>query len=203
MPKAPEETMPFSTIYEILNPLHNLNLSVEMLRSVTLNNEQQVYLDVIERSAMRINNSLGTFFISSRPVALSHQENSVHQLLDEVLEIANEGITRKRIVVSKEYAAPDNKIVLNRPAMKIAFINIIMNAIAGMIQGEGQLKLKTKIINGKYVLRIEDNGPGINRADGQGLATAFYILRSNYIGIDVESDEGRGTNFILIFKSTN
>ncbi len=217
IPKTPEMTIPFAAVYEMLNPLHNIHLSIEMLRSATFDKDKQVYLEVIERSTMRINSSLSTFFSYAPPKSPSFQANSIYQLLDEVLEIAFASIVRKRIVVSKEYAAPDNKIILSRTGIKIALVSIIMHAIARMIPGEGQLKFKTKIINNKFVLRIEDNGSGIggpdhkdtsnphfsNITDRQGLATPFNLLRSNYFGIDVELHEGRGTNFIMVFKNTN
>lgn len=206
----------FSMVCEFRNPLDNIQLSAEMLKSVILEGDQQIYLDVIMRNATRIDAMINAFLIYILPSSLPLAENSVHQLLDEVLEIANERIAIKQVVVIKEYDAPDNKLAFNRAALKIALINIIMHAIYGMAQDKGQLTLKTKIVHGKYVLSIEDNGPGVsghdqknafrpyfsNKADapGVGLATAFYILRSNYIGVDVESEEGRGTSFFLRFK---
>lgn len=189
----------FAIVHELLNPLDNIHLSVEMLNTVSRNSEGQVYLDVIERSIARIYNALNASLFSSRPQQFFSDENSMHQLLNEVLAIADNSITRNQVVVSKEYIAPDNKIVLNRPAVKIAILNIIMTAIDSMRPAEGQLKLKTEIINGKYLLRIEDNGPGTST---HSLSTAFYILRSNFIGIDVESEVGRGTRFTLIFRNT-
>jgi signal transduction histidine kinase len=186
-------------VHELLTPLDNIHLSVEMLNTIARNSEEQVYLDVIERSTTRIYNSLNAYLFPARPEQLLPDENSMHQLLNEVLVIADDRITRKQIVVSKEYNAPDNKIVLNKPAVKIAILNIIMTAIDAMTPAAGELKLKTELNNGKYVLRIKGNGPGTSV---HGLATAFYILRSNFIGIDVEPNEDRGTNFILTFRNT-
>jgi signal transduction histidine kinase len=189
----------FAIVHELLTPLDNIHLSIEMLNTLSRNSEEQVYLDVIERSTTRLYNSLNAYLFSSRPEQLSSDESSMHHLLNEVLAIADDRITRKQIVISREYSAPDNKIVLNRPAVKIAILNIIMTAIDAMKPAEGELKLITELINGKYVLRIKGNGPGTSV---HGLATAFYILRSNFIGIDVESNEDCGTNFILIFRNT-
>jgi signal transduction histidine kinase len=189
----------FAIVRELLTPLDNIHLSVEMLNTLSRNSEEQVYLDVIERSTTRIYNSLNAYLFSSPPEPLLSEENSMHHLLNEVLAIADDRITRKQIVISKEYGVPDNKIVLNRPAVKIAILNIIMTAIDAMKPAEGELKLQTDLVDGKYVLKIKGNGPGTS---AHGLATAFYILRSNFIGIDVESEEGSGTNFILIFRVT-
>ena len=189
-------------VYEFRKPLENMHLSIEMLRSVIREDDQEIYLGVIMRSATRIDNLINSYlFYIDDAEKLTLEENPVHQLLNKVLEIAKEPIANKQVTVRKEYNAPGNKMVLNKPAVKIALISIIMNAINGMNQAEGVLKLNTGIIHDNFVLSIEANGRSTNgrNADGPWLATAFYILRSNYIGITVES-EGPVTRFILLFK---
>ena len=129
--------------------------------------------------------------------------------------MANDRIKLKNISVSKDYAIEDCKIVLNRPQMMIALTNIIINAIDAMESEKGELKLVTKSIAGKHVIEIADNGCGISKKDlkyiftpyysnkpgglGLGLATTFEILRLNHIGINVKSEVGEGTRFILLF----
>ena len=64
------------------------------------------------------------------------EKHSVHQLLDEVLEMTEDRMMLKNIAVRKDYAVQDRKIVLNRPEMKIALTNIIINAIDAMTSGK-------------------------------------------------------------------
>lgn len=175
------------------NPLDNIQLSVEMLRSVLQKGDEEIYLDVINRSVLRIDNFINSFLIPEP--AKSLDVNSIHQLLNEVIEIAGEKIARKQVVITKEFTAPDNYIVLNKPATKFALVSIIMNVIDTMPQGEGSLNIKTKMVHDKYVLRIESNGRQVS-----GLATAFFMLRANHIGIDVKSEDGRGIVFVLFFQ---
>jgi signal transduction histidine kinase len=103
--------------------------------------------------------------------------------------------------------------------MQIALTNIIINAIDAMPSENGELKLTTKSIDGKYIIQVEDNGCGISKANlkhifkpfftkkpgglGLGLATTYHILKSNHVGIDVESEEGKGTLFILSFDKNH
>jgi signal transduction histidine kinase len=70
--------------------------------------------------------------------------------------------------------------------------------------------------NGKCVIEIEDNGIGIskqnlknifkpyftNKPGGMtlGLSTTLDILHSNHAKVEVHSEEGRGTHFILSFE---
>ncbi|HYD91710.1 MAG TPA: histidine kinase dimerization/phospho-acceptor domain-containing protein, partial [Flavobacterium sp.] len=50
---------------ELRKPLHNINLSAEMLRTVIPGGDAEIYVDVILRNAARIDNILNTFFVFS------------------------------------------------------------------------------------------------------------------------------------------
>jgi signal transduction histidine kinase len=140
----------------------------------------------------------------------------IHQLLDEALDMTEDRILLKNITVRKDYSTLDCKILVNKQKIKIALVNIIINAIDAMPSENGKLKLITKSINGKCVIEIEDNGIGISKENlqhiftpyftaktggmGLGLSTTMNILKANHAVTEVESEEGKGTRFILSFK---
>jgi signal transduction histidine kinase len=202
-------------IHELRNPLTNIKLSVELLESAATDDKWQIFLDIIKRSTTRINDLVNDL-LKSRQDAVQAERHSIHQLLDEVLELAKDRISLKNIVVIKKYDQ-NCELSLNRPEMKIALTNIIGNAIEAMTAGKGQLKIVTKSINGKYVLIIQDNGCGISKENlknifkpyftnkpgglGLGLTATYNLLRKNDIRVNVESREGKGTYFILLFDS--
>jgi len=202
--------------HEIRNPLSTINLSAEMLKSVITNEEQKMFLDMIVRGSMRINDILTDLHATFRANETASEEYSIHQLLDEVLSMAEDKIMLKHITIRKDYDTKDSKIVLNRPQMKIALTNIIINAIDAMAADKGELTLVTKSTDHSCVVQIEDNGCGIspdnlknifkpyftNKPDGLGLglATTQYILRSNYVRLHVKSVETKGTSFFLAFR---
>lgn len=201
--------------HEVRNPLTNINLAVEMLKSA-IKDDDQKYLDIIMRSSVRITDLINELLKNQQADEEQGEKYSIHQLLDEVLDMSADRIMLKHIAVRKDYAAQDCKIALNRPKMKIALTNIIINAIDAMTLERGTLKLATKSMEGKYILQIEDNGCGISKKNlkyiftpfftnkpgglGLGLATTFDILRSNHVGVNVKSEEGTGTRFILLFQ---
>ncbi len=65
-------------------------------------------------------------------------------------------------------------------------------------------------------MEIEDHGIGISKENltnlfipyftnkaggmGLGLSTTTYILKANHATVDVQSEEGKGTRFILCFE---
>jgi len=186
-----------------------------MLESEIKSEELKTYLDIIMRSSIRINNLIRELLIYQHSEEVPAEKHSINELLDEVIWMAKDRIMLKNITVLKEYDQDDCKILLNRSKMKIALTNIIINAIDAMAVVNGALKLVTICTAEKFIMRIEDNGIGISPENlknifkshytnkpgglGQGLATTYEILRSNRVGFKVESEEGSGTSFILLF----
>jgi signal transduction histidine kinase len=199
--------------HEIRSPLTNINLSVKMLESMEGDENLEMYLAIIARSSVRINELLNELLTDRRAEAEKH---SIHQLLDEVLDMSRDRITLKDIKVAKSYCTHDDRMVLNKPEIKISLANIILNAIEVMSPGKGKLTIATQVTDGHYEIQIEDNGCGINKEDlkhlfepyftkrpgglGIGLATTHAILLSNDISVQVESKEGFGTRFTLTFE---
>jgi signal transduction histidine kinase len=212
-----ESPVQFASVlaHEVRNPLTNINLAVDLIGSSLKDEDKKIYLDIIRRSSVRINELLNELLKYQESIESKAEEHSIHQLLDEVLEMAKDRILLKNIGVNKEYDRRDWKILLNRPKMKIALTNIIVNAIDAMTTRRGQLRFVTKSMGSKYMLRIEDNGCGISAENlknifkpyhtdkpgglGLGLSTTYDILRSNHVGVNVESGEGKGTSFALLF----
>jgi len=142
-------------------------------------------------------------------------KHSLHQLLDEVLTLTADRIILKKIRVKKEYGVEDGKISVDKEKVGIALTNIIINAIEAMPAQNGELTLVTRSIGNKYVIEIADNGTGIKNETlkdifrphftskpgglGLGLSTTLEILQYNHVVVDVSSEEGRGTRFLLFF----
>lgn len=205
--------------HEIRNPLTNISLAVEMLKRLVKEDAPQFYLDTIMRASLRVNELVSELISFGHTEAARTEDHSVHLLLDEVLLLAADRIALKNITVSKEFASYEDQRLFNKPKMKIALTNIIINAIDAMDGNEGQLKISTTTVNDKCVLEIEDNGCGISHENlqliftpyftrkknglGIGLSATLAILKSNKVKLEVESEEGRGTRFILSFPKTH
>ena len=203
-------------VHELRNPLTNIMLTVHLLESKILDDNDRMYMDIIKRSSAKINDLVSDLLKGQQQQEVETEKYSIHQLLDEVIEMASDKIMLKNIAVKKDYAPYDLKIKMDMPKIKIALTNIIINAIDAMSPGNGVLKLSTKIIKGRYAVSIRDNGSGISKENlplifdpyftnkqngvGVGLAATKDILQSNQVGVKVESLVGQGTRFILLFE---
>jgi signal transduction histidine kinase len=207
----------YTLAHEIRNPLSTINLAVDMLKLTNNEQEKKICLDIITRNSLRINNLLTDLLTSYQLDETGSQKYSIDELIDEVLVTIGDSLTMKNIKVSKYYSTRDCKILLNKQKVKIALTNIIINAIEAMPLEKGELKLVTKLVNGKCVVEIEDNGSGISKENmkkiftpyftskpggiGLGLSSSLDILRANHFHVDVKSKEGSGTRFILLFDT--
>lgn len=205
--------------HEICNPLATIDLSIELLLAERKDGDLKTYADVIKRSTDRIN-ELVNEMIKERAVPQAQIANqSLHHLLDEVVEMAKDRIMLKNVVVHKEYDSTDCIVALNRTKMKTALTNIIVNALEAMGSQLGELTLITMSIAEKYVVQIDDNGCGISEkclrnifqasythkpgSMGIGLASAYEILTSNNVKVHIESQLGSGTRFFLLLFDKN
>lgn len=204
--------------HEVRNPLANINLSVEVLKSAIKDNDLTLYLEIIQRNSTRIYNLINVLLKYHEVCEIKPDQHSIYQLLDDVLEMVQDRIKLKNVSVRKTFAGQDFKTLMNEEEMKIALTNIIVNSIESMDAENGELKLVTKSTGDQFEIQIEDNGCGISKSNlknifkpyfsnkrggmGLGLATTNDILQSNHVMVNVESEEGRGTIFVLTFDTT-
>jgi signal transduction histidine kinase len=202
--------------HDIRNPLTTINLAVQMLRSSANVHNNKLYLDIILNASGQVNDLITDLLKSREPDEMQLEKYPIHQLVDEALAMTEDRIMLKNITVRKDYATLDCKILVNKQKIKIALTNIIINAIEAMPSAKGRLKLITRSINNKCVIEIEDNGIGIGKEKlkdifkpyftdkvggmGLGLSATLDILNSNRAGVEVQSEEGKGTRFILSFE---
>ena len=201
--------------HEVRNPLCNINLALEMLRSTQLDEEQSGLINIIMRGSGRIKDLINNLLVSDQIKESIAGYYSLHPVLEEVLALARDRILLKNITLYRDYAATEHCVLLNKEKIKIALTNIVINAIDAMPSEGGELRLITKSIGKRCSLEIQDNGKGISKEDlkrifepfftnkeggmGLGLSATMDILRENKASVDVRSEEGLGTCFILSF----
>jgi two-component system, sporulation sensor kinase E len=207
-----------SLVHEVRNPLTNINLAADMLGLSSLSEEQEKFVAIIKRGAERINHILTNFLSSHNEDEIHADSYSVNELIEEVLAINKDRIGLKHVLVRKNFAAGDLNIFVKKEEIKIALINIIVNAIEALPPAHGILTLSTSIKNDQCIIEIEDNGMGISEKNllyifdpyytnkpngmGLGLSTTMDILLSNCGTMEVQSEEGSGTHFTLHFNRT-
>jgi signal transduction histidine kinase len=208
--------------HEVRNPLTNINLALDQMRSEIQQGDElvQLYSDIIERNALRIEQLVGEMLNSSKPKELHLELSPINEILDNTLELASDRIRLRQIVLKKNYDASLPKVLVDKEKIKIAFLNIIINAVEAMVAEQGVLTVSAYLNQAGDMLTVEisDNGKGIAQSDlrrlfdpfftdkqsgiGLGLTSTKSILNSHHADVDVTSEVGVGTTFFVRFTLT-
>jgi PAS domain S-box-containing protein len=205
--------------HEVRNPLNNIGLSSEQLQLEMNAADRKIYLGIITRNTKRIDDLITELLDSSRPADIVLTKISLQSVLDESIAASADRMTLKFINLELHYPPAEAWVMADASKLKIAFLNIIINAIEAMNNNEGKLRIAIKMQGDNYVVSIKDNGEGINKENltklfepyytskrrgmGLGLSATVNIIQSHNAFIEVQSAFGVGTNFILSFKREN
>lgn len=202
--------------HEVRNPLTNINLAAEQLRSeFGPTDATEMLFTMIARNSDRINQLVSDLLNSTRVSELSFESVSVNTILNDSLDLARDRIELKHIEVIRDYDGEICPISVDGDKIKIAFLNIIVNAIEAM-EDRGILKIQTENKNNRCIIRISDNGKGMvksemgklfepyfttkEKGNGLGLANSQNIILGHNGSISAKSEEGKGTTFTISFN---
>lgn len=202
--------------HEVRNPLTNINLATEQLKNEVPENEDvNLLFEMISRNSNRINQLISDLLNSTRTSELTYVKASINDVIDMSLEFANDRIELKEIQVIKNYEKDVCPILVDQEKIIIALLNIIVNSVEAM-EEKGVLHLSTESKSDRCVVKIADTGKGLTKDDltrlfepyfttkekgtGLGLTNTQNIILAHNGNINVESEPGRGTTFIITFN---
>jgi signal transduction histidine kinase len=203
--------------HEVRNPLTNIDLSAGHLENINLLPEdRKMFLDIITRNSKRINQLINELLTATKFSELKYEKIRVDELLEESLLEARDRVQLNRVVIERKYSPTAIWLNVDRNQMKIAFLNIIVNAIEAMPHENGILSISTAIIDGNCQIKIGDNGKGMtaeilskifdpyftskSKGNGLGLTNTQNIILNHKGRIQVLSEAGKGTEFIIVLN---
>jgi signal transduction histidine kinase len=159
-------------------------------------------------------------------VDLKLREQDLRPVIGDVLALAADELSTRNITLTSRMPAVPLVAYVDTDLLKQAVLNVILNGAQAMPEG-GKLEVALEEENATAapgdrsrppgpktaVLRIADEGPGIpeeirekifdlyfttrNEGSGIGLAMTYRILQLHHGGIEVQSNAGHGTEFLL------
>lgn len=207
-----------SLAHEIRNPLTSINLSLHQLE-LEVGEDGKPLTDIIKRNSNRINEMIGELMNLSNPVHKKEEMIDLNDLVKSVLALAMDRLKLKRINVTEKYKTDKTSVMGDLKKLQMALVNIIINAIESMEEGKGNLFIETSLNNQDACIKITDNGTGIPAENlsslfqpyftgkkngiGLGLATTHSFIQAHNGSIEVTSEVGKGTDFIVKLKTVN
>ena len=202
--------------HEVRNPLNNINLSIEQLKQEINVQDVGIYFEIVSRNSRRITDIISELLDNSGPTEIVLKKDNLQNILDESIGAATDRTTLKRTKLQMKYPEDVAYIMADRNKLKIAFLNIIINAVEATEEEKGEITIALETKQKKHIVTITDNGCGISEENlsrlfepyftskknglGLGLAATLNILQSHKAITDVQSKPGHGTCFSLEFE---
>ena len=209
--------------HELKTPLTSIRGFVETLRSGAMNDTAvaEKFLEIIdieaERLYMLINDILQLSEIETRLKDTDIGRHNLKDIIEEVVSILQVNAEKKGVKLNVE-ADGRISILANRDRIKQMLINLIDNAINYNIEN-GSVTVTAAKVEGRLIIAVKDTGIGIAqqhlsriferfyRVDkgrsrnmggtGLGLSIVKHIVNLYNGDIKVESEPGKGTEFII------
>ena len=202
--------------HEIRNPLTNINLANEQIKDlIPDNDEAEMLCNMIDRNSNRINELISGLLNATKFMEINSEDIDINEVVDDALELAEDRISLLNIKIVKNYKKDFRGIKGDAAKLKIAMLNIIVNAIEAMPAENGVLKIYTYEDNkGKCCINISDNGKGMDeevlqrlfdpffttkeKGNGLGMTNTQNVIITHKGELKVKSKPGEGTEFEII-----
>ena len=206
--------------HEVKNPLNSMVIHLEILKEEAkeLTGEFQNSLQVLEGEVHRLERVVLGFLKFMRPQELEISSVNVNQLLAREVSLIETEWRQKGIHFILECDPRLPLISADSDLLSQVFLNIILNACQSMDQG-GDIRISTAgHPNHDIQISISDQGPGIppearekifqlyyttkNHGSGLGLPLAYRFIHLHKGIIEVQSEVGKGTTFLIQLPQT-
>jgi two-component system, NtrC family, sensor kinase len=204
--------------HEINNPLTGIVTYSQLLLE---RNPQQDFthasLEKIVTQANRCRKIVRGLLDFSRQSKPDERPCNANTVLQDCLALVAHQALFQNIVIERRFADDLPMVPMDPSQIQQVFLNLILNAAEAMPNGEGTLRLATRLQGSGRAVEIEfaDSGCGIKATDlerifepffttkgprrgtGLGLAISYGIVKEHQGTIHVESTVGKGTTFVV------
>jgi two-component system NtrC family sensor kinase len=213
--------MSASIAHEINNPLAGiLTFAKLMIRTLehgpadeATRKELIRNLGLVQRETERCSSIVRNLLDFARERPLSLKPVNVNQVVAEALSLIANQAAIQNVVMEKDLATV-SPVEADYGQLRQAFVNIALNAVEAMPKG-GRLDVITRSLRDERQVEIAfaDNGPGIppdvlrkifdpffttkEKGTGLGLSVVYGIVARHHGKVDVDTEPGRGTRFVI------
>jgi len=206
-----------SIAHEIKNPLNFISLSIDHIKEkfTPADGEKKETFDSlisnIKGEIQRVSRFAESFLEYGRPLEINTRPVDIRALIEDVLELVLAKAQKDHVLIERVFE-PAPELSVDPDLIKTCLYNIILNAFQSMHEG-GRLVIRTKKVDTKYLISVEDSGEGISEARlarifdpffttktgglGLGLALTKRVMEEHKGKIDIKSAEGAGTTVSL------
>jgi signal transduction histidine kinase len=215
-----------SVSHDMKTPLTSIKMFAELLQySGELKTEKsKEYLEIIDGESSRlsrlIDNVLDFSKIERGVKQYRFETIKLNEIVDHTLKMMHYQFKLQKFLVEINLTNDEKTIFADKDAVEEAFINLLTNSLKYTKENK-VIRISTYFQNNFMALEVEDDGIGINKKDldnifnpffrinseevhrtggaGLGLSIVKHILDAHKGKIEVQSEPGKGSRFILLF----
>ena len=206
--------------HTIRNPLTSVKMRLFSLeRSLALDPHQKEDFEVIAEEIGHIDTILRNFLEFARPPKLVAQAVSPSDVVDTVLNLLKHRLESYHVAVTLERHRRLPELAADPDQLKEALVNLVLNACEAMVEG-GAITIREEVgilePHGRILaVRVSDTGPGVPQSMAQNVFQPFFTTKGEGSGlglaivqriveehggwITLQSQEGRGATFTMVF----
>lgn len=201
--------------HEIRNPLAGISGSIQLLSADKIEPDQQKLMKIILKEIDRLNNLITEFLDYAKPEKKPEQTVDLSLVLEDVVQNLKRH-PDSGFEMNWDVTLSPQLVLGFSEKLKQCFLNIVLNALQAMKDRVGsKLEISLKNDASYVIVSIKDNGSGMSdetrkrifepfyttksKGTGLGLALTHKILESHQARVVVESEIGKGTEFIIKF----
>jgi len=212
-----------SIAHEIRNPLAAISGSVELLtRELSLSDENERLMDLIIKESDRLNLILTDFLAYARIARPVYNKVDLYHTVSDVIKLLHHHSSfRDNIRIELESDQAIVYVVGDEDLIKQLLMNLVLNACESFAGEAGKVVLRIVVDHrqGTVELYVQDNGPGMagnirervfepfystkKGGTGLGLSIVHRIVSTMHLELNVDSQPGYGTTFLIQFESYN
>jgi two-component system, NtrC family, sensor kinase len=200
--------------HEIRNPLFAINNDLDFLqRNYPADEQQAEVYGSMEQGLRRIGSTVDAVLGYARPHKPQYGLHTVDEVLRRCMVLLGKQLQKNRVELSVALAPDLPAIEMDVHRMEQVLINLLANAMRACSPQGGRIQVAATCVDGIVEVRVSDDGVGIPAADlsrifdpfftrsrdgtGLGLTIVRRIIDQHHGSIDVDSEPGAGTTFIL------
>ena len=206
--------------HEFRTPLASIKAMVETLQDGAVDDKEVArdFLTKIDDDIERLTHIVAELTEFSRietgKAELMLEPVNLNLLIEDVINQLNPQVERQQLSVDTELSTDLPPVQADRTRVRQAIANLVHNAIKFTKPG-GKITVMTRVERNSVAVDISDTGMGIAKSDlphvferfykadrarsgggtGMGLAIAKHVIEAHGGGIQVQSEEGKGSTF--------
>ncbi len=204
--------------HEIKNPLSTINVNLKLLTEDLRglggqeHHRLRARLGSVQEEADRLNRILEDFLQFAGKYELSLHPADLRKVIEELADFFAAQADKAGVIMRT--TLPPTPVICDIDAalIKQALLNLMINAVQA-IPGGGELLIKLTSRRNEAIVEVIDTGRGMKPDERQKVFDAYYstkpggtglglpttrrIIREHHGTINVQSDPGKGTRFVI------